>query len=481
MTGYVNEDANRHVHVFHSAVSGPGRYECHARRARVAPADRRDDLRLLRAPGRERAGQGARRAFGRRQPRHRGGHRAGRQRRGAARCGRRRRRRRLRGAAHRAGTDRARDDLRLLRRPRRAGAACGAGRGRRPGQSGHRARPGDAGRRQPGRHAASADRGRVPRGLRRRTGGRGDGRWCGGREGHARAHRRLLVRTLVRGDPRRAVAAAGRADGARLVRHRVERAGAVAMAAGHAGAVRVRLALLSRRLEGAARRHRQYGSAGRARHFGRLRPVAVADLARRRRPWRGPSAPVFRERGGGDHAGAARQMAGGPGQAADRGRDPRAGRAAARYRAGAPRRRRHHGAAGAGTGRRRGGGAAGRAHSGRRRGDRRRQPCRRIDADRREPAGAQACRRPRDRRRHQRRGPAGAAHRRGRRGNGAGAHHPHGRTRAGGQGADPAAGRSRQRGVRAGGAGDRAGDAAGLGGWRWATGSRRCSTRWRCW
>ena len=37
----------------------------------------------------------------------------------------------------------------------------------------------------------------------------------------------------------------------------------------------------------------------------------------------------------------------------------------------------------------------------------------------------------------------------------AGAHHPHGRGRAGEEGADPAGGRSRQRGVRAGGDGDR--------------------------
>ena len=39
-----------------------------------------------------------------------------------------------------------------------------------------------------------------------------------------------------------------------------------------AGAVLARRALLSRRLEGAARRHRQHGPAGRARHLGRLRP-----------------------------------------------------------------------------------------------------------------------------------------------------------------------------------------------------------------
>ena len=63
----------------------------------------------------------------------------------------------------------------------------------------------------------------------------------------------------------------------------------------------------------------------------------------------------------------------------------------------------------------------------------------------------------------------------------AGAHHPHGRVGAGGQGADPAHRRPRQRGLRAGGARHRAGHLPRLGGWSRATGSRRSSTRWRCW
>jgi Cu+-exporting ATPase len=59
----------------------------------------------------------------------------------------------------------------------------------------------------------------------------------------------------------------------------------------------------------------------------------------------------------------------------------------------------------------------------------------------------------RHRRRGQRRRARCGAHRRHRRRDDAGAHHPHGRVGAGGQGADPAHRRPRQRGVRAGGAG----------------------------
>ncbi|MGT2495005.1 cation transporter [Cupriavidus basilensis] len=86
-------------------------------------------------------------------------------------------------------------------------------------------------------------------------------------------------------------------------------------------------AVLQGGLEGGARGRRQYGPAGRARHFGGLLFVPVADVARRRRH----ASPLLRERGGGHHAGAAgrsgwrarakRQTAA---------RHPRAGRAAPR-------------------------------------------------------------------------------------------------------------------------------------------------------
>ena len=63
----------------------------------------------------------------------------------------------------------------------------------------------------------------------------------------------------------------------------------------------------------------------------------------------------------------------------------------------------------------------------------------------------------------------------------AGAHHPHGRVGAGGQGADPARRRQGERGVRAGGARHRRAHARRLGCLRAPAGSRRSSTRWRCW
>ena len=56
------------------------------------------------------------------------------------------------------------------------------------------------------------------------------------------------------------------------VRPALDAARLAAARAGHAGAVLARRALLPRRLEGAARRHRQHGPAGRARHQRGLRP-----------------------------------------------------------------------------------------------------------------------------------------------------------------------------------------------------------------
>ena len=109
------------------------------------------------------------------------------------------------------------------------------------------------------------------------------------------------------------------------------------------------------------------------------------------------------------------------------------------------------------------------------------QPRRRVAAHRREPAGGQATRRPRDRRRGQRRRCAARAHHRARGRIDAGAHRAAGRVGAGAQGTDPAAGRPRQRGLRAGGRAGRAAHAAGLGLARGSVDARRCSTRWRCW
>ena len=102
----------------------------------------------------------------------------------------------------------------------------------------------------------------------------------------------------------------------------LDAAGGMAVRAGHAGAVLAGLALLPCRLDGAARRHRQHGPAGRAGHQRRLRPEPGAVGARR-------SAPVLRERRGGDHAGAVRQVARIARQAAHAGRAGCAARAVA--------------------------------------------------------------------------------------------------------------------------------------------------------
>ncbi len=82
----------------------------------------------------------------------------------------------------------------------------------------------------------------------------------------APAARTGLPDMVARGRVRGARAAAGAADARRSLRRALDAAGMGATRARHAGAVRLRRALLSRRLEGAARRHRQHGPAGRARH-----------------------------------------------------------------------------------------------------------------------------------------------------------------------------------------------------------------------
>ena len=74
-----------------------------------------------------------------------------------------------------------------------------------------------------------------------------------------------------------------------------------------------------------------------------------------------------------------------------------------------------------------------------------------------------------------------AARARGRRGDAAGAHRAAGGIGAGEEGADPAAGRPRQRGLRAGGAGRRRCSRCSAGAWPRATGPRPRCMRCRCW
>ena len=234
-----------------------------------------------------------------------------------------------------------------------------------------------------------------------------------------------------------------------------------AAGAGHAGAVLARRALLPRRLEGAARRHRQHGPAGGARHLGGLRPVSVYLLFAH--AGHGMPHLYFEASAVGHHAGAAGQVAGGARQAPDHRGHPRAERAApddrARAAATAPS---VEVPVARGARRRPRGGAPRRAHAGRRRGRRGPQPRRRIADHRREPAGGQGT--PGDR------VTGGAVNAEGlllvrttarRRRDDAGAHHPHGRVGAG----------QRRRRSSA-----------------WSTASARSSCRWcsasrcsRCW
>ncbi len=220
----------------------------------------------------------------------------------------------------------------------------------------------------------------------------------------------------------------------------------------HAGAVRPRCALLRRRLEGGARRCRQHGPAGRHRHQRRLRPEPLSMVGD---AGRADAAPVFRGLGGGHRPGAAGQIPGKPRQAPDQRGDPGTGSLASGPRDTGdrrPRGRRRHRRAAPG---RPGAGQAWRAFPGGRRSGRGRKPGRRSADQRREPAGEQGARRPHHRWRDQRRGSAAGAHHRARWRDCAGADHPPGGRRPGGQGTHPEAGGQGQPGVRPGGAGDR--------------------------
>ena len=143
------------------------------------------------------------------------------------------------------------------------------------------------------------------------------------------------ARLVAGGAGDRAVAAADRPHARQPVRRALDAAGLAATGTGNAGAVLARRALLSRRLEGAARGQRQHGPAGGGGHQRGVWPERVSAAHPRRR-----HAPVFRGVGGGDQPGAARQMAGGARQAPDHRGDPRAAGLAPAHRAGAARRRR---------------------------------------------------------------------------------------------------------------------------------------------
>ncbi len=106
---------------------------------------------------------------------------------------------------------------------------------------------------------------------------------------------------------------------------------------------------------------------------------------------------------------------------------------------------------------------------------------RRVDAHRRKPAGRQAARCARDRRCAGDRRHAGDCGHRRRRRDHACRHRAAGRGRAGVQGADPAPCRSRQRGVRAGGAGNRGRHVPGLVVRLGRCRDGRCWMRSRCW
>ncbi len=147
---------------------------------------------------------------------------------------------RRRGAARHHRPEHRRHDLCVMRGPGGACVARSARRGGCPGQPGHRARRRDGAARRRGCGRA----GRC-RHARRLCGHAGPGGRGGGAGGAGAC--RFLVRPVARGDFRRAVRAAGGADGARVVRHPRDAARLGSVAAGHAGAVRVRLALLQGR------------------------------------------------------------------------------------------------------------------------------------------------------------------------------------------------------------------------------------------
>ena len=125
-------------------------------------------------------------------------------------------------------------------------------------------------------------------------------------------------------------------------------------------------ALLPRRLEGAARRHRQHGPAGGAGHLGGLRPVACTCCCAH--AGHGTPHLYFEASAVVITLVLLGKWLEGARQAPDHRRDPRAERAAPGHGARAARRRRDRAAGRAGARRRPGGGPPRRARAGRRRG-----------------------------------------------------------------------------------------------------------------
>ena len=336
-----------------------------------------------------------------------------------------------------------RDDVRVVRRACRESSDARAGRRACVRQS--RDRKGDRPR-EPVRHRRPAHRRDHQGGLRSHA------HRAGSAAGRGRA---VAPGRTRRGERLRAVHAAARPADARL------RLRARPLAATHARerrAVRVRRALLRRRVARAAGEGGQHGFARRARNVGGVGLERLSDA----RPSRRFDALVLRGGGGRHHARALRQVAGSACEAANHRRDPGAERPAPRPRARARRLGRARDRARGRARRRYRDRAAGRTRAGRRRGAGRPHAHRRVADHRREPAGREGTGRTSDGRFDQRRRRDRDRDDGDRRRNDARADHPAGRIGAGGEGADPAAGGSGVGGVRAGDSRDRARDAGRL-------------------
>jgi hypothetical protein len=351
---------------------------------RTHPAHRGHDLRELRRAGRARAGARAWRRARQRQPGHRKRHRRGQQRRPGHPGGGDRKGRLPRAPAVRASADR-RDDLCQLRHPGGARAGPGPGGEVRSREPGHRAGPGAAPRRHWRRCRPPA--GRASRRLFRAGTGLGRCR-CGVAPQRIRCCRycwqhcfRHLCCCPCSSNPWACMPCC-RPSGSGCWPRRCSlcwaRASTVPAGAPCAPAPATWTC---------------WWLLGTSAAYG-LSLVAVVARTRRH------AAPVLRERRGGDHPGAPGQVAGGARQAAH---PRRRSTACARC---APRRARvlrdGHRAARCRwprCGGRCRGGAPRRAPAHRRPGARGPQPCRRVAAHRREPAGGQGARRRGDRRR----------------------------------------------------------------------------------
>ncbi len=208
-------------------------------------------------------------------------------------------------------------DLRQLRRSCRTCVEQGSWRALGQRQPGQRTRPRRVAQRRGYRHPDQRRRQGRLQGPSDRT----RPACCGPGRGPPGA------RALVAGRGHPAVAAAGAADGGRLVRPALDAPRLGAIPPRHTRAVPHRRALLCLGLQGSARPQRQHGPAGRPRHQRRLRPEPV-PLVRRRSG--ADAAPVLRSQRRGDHPDPARQVPGKPRQAPDRRRYPSTGSPAPR-------------------------------------------------------------------------------------------------------------------------------------------------------